>query len=259
MKKFVLAAIAAAAAASFSGSALAVDLDRSRDRLPILSRLNWSIADTTPVKGTTVTTDLGFGVSADADSFHPLRLHERDDRRRRHSAADLAVPGVAAANIVVSSGGRCRAARTSSSRSRLTRLALLRTVRCHPDAGQRPGADESMRPIDATYRLYETAAAAVAGARRSWRSDLGNDHRRFASGVSLDCSAEHDHRRRRLDAVPTRSSSPRCPPTLPTAHAGRDRQRSAWARRRRVRSRREPLVTLTRLPRRRHGNHLDRH
>lgn len=184
MKKFVLAAMAAAAAASFSGSALAVDLTLPTP-VPDTFASELVTAGTTAVKTTTVTTDLGFGVSATQTRFIRYDFTNSKIGAGGITAANLAVVGLAAANITLSSGGAAGGTN------------VIFQITAPPAVGLDQTADVTLTlanglvptvlgPIDATYRLYETAAAAVAGGGQL-ASDAGTIIV-FASGVALSAT-----------------------------------------------------------------------
>lgn len=180
MKRFVLAAVAAAAAASFSVSALAVDLS-SPTPVPDTFASELVTAGTTAVKTTPVTTDLGFGVSATQTRFIRYDFTNSKIGAGGITAADLDVVGVAPDDIIVSSGGAAGG----------TNVIFQFTA---PAAGVAQDGDVTLTlsnglvptvlgPIDVTYRLYETAAAAVAGSGQL-AQDAGTIIV-FASGVAL--------------------------------------------------------------------------
>lgn len=177
MKKFVLAAMAAAAAASFSGSALAVDLTATTP-VPDTFASELVTAGTTAVKTTTVITDLGFGVSEAQTRFIRYDFTNSKIGAGGITAANLNVPN---ATVVLSSGG---AAGGTNVIFQITALAggVLQDddVTLTLANGLVPTV---LGPIDATYRLYETAAAAVAGSGQL-AQDAGTIIV-FASGVSL--------------------------------------------------------------------------
>ena len=180
MKKFVLSAMAAAAAVAFSGSALAVDLTQPTP-VPDVFATELVTAGTTAVKTTTVTTDLGFGVSAGQTRFIRYDFTNSKIGAGGITAANLAIVGVPAGNIILSSGG---AAGGTNVIFQVTApaagIALGDDVTLSLDNGLVPDAKS---PIDATYRLFETAGAAVAGTPQL-AGDSGTIIT-FASGVAL--------------------------------------------------------------------------
>ena len=213
MKKFVLAAMAAAAAASFSGSALAVDLT-----LPTPVPDNFAselvTAGTTAVKTTTVITDLGFGVSPTQTRFIRYDFTNSKIGAGGIVAANLVIPGVAAADVVLSSGG---AAGGTNVIFQITAgaagVAQNAPVTLTLANGLVPTV---LGPIDATYRLYETAAAAVAGAGQL-AGDAGNIIG-FSSGVAL--GATQNTNTVAVASSPTYTNffvAPVAPPPLPTS------------------------------------------
>lgn len=177
MKKFVLAAVAAAAAVAFSGSALAVDLTLPTP-VPDVFATELVIAGTTAVKTTTVTTQLGFGVSQGQTRFIRYDFTNSKIGAGGITAANLVVPGAA---VVLSSGGvaggtnvifQITATPGNVDQNALVTLTLANGL--VPDA---------KTAIDATYRLFETAGAAVSGSPQL-ASDAGTIIT-FASGVAL--------------------------------------------------------------------------
>lgn len=178
MKKFVLSAIAAAAAVTFSGSVLAVDLSQPTP-VPDVFASELVTAGTTAVKTTTVTTELGFGVSQGQTRFIRYDFTNSKIGAGGIVLANLAVAG---ADVTVSSGG---AAGGNVVIFQITATDPLGIPQNAPVTltlvnGLVPNA---IAPIDATYRLFETAGAAVAGTGQL-AGDSGTIIT-FASGVSL--------------------------------------------------------------------------
>lgn len=176
MKKFVLAAVAAAAAASFSGSALAVDLTLAAP-VPDTFASELVTAGTTAVKTTTVTTDLGFGVSNTQTRFIRYDFTNSKIGAGGITVADIVVPN---ATVVVSSGGAAGGATVIFQITATNNIVQDADVVLTLTNGLVPTV---LGPIDVTYRLYETAAAAVAGAGQL-AQDTGTIIV-FASGVAL--------------------------------------------------------------------------
>jgi hypothetical protein len=214
MKKFVLAAMAAAAAASFSGSALAGLVDLSGVApVPDTYASELVTAGTTVVSGTQVETDLGFGVSPTQTRFIRYDLTNATFAAGL-TAANLTVAGVVAADIVLSSGGtagsstvifQITAGAAGSPVDGAVRLALGAAP-----VGVVPTA---LAPIDVTYRLYETAAAAVAGGGHL-AQDSGTIIR-FATAVGL--TATPNTNTANVEASPSYAKFlPAVPPGIPT-------------------------------------------
>ena len=176
MKKFVLAAVAAAAAASFSVSALAVDLS-SPTPVPDTFASELVTAGTTAVKTTNVTTDLGFGVSNTQTRFIRYDFTNSKIGAGGIVAGNLAVP---TAQIVVSSGGTAGGTNVIFQITATDNIVQDADVTLSLVNGLVPTV---LGPIEVTYRLYETAAAAVAGSGQL-AQDAGTIIV-FASGVSL--------------------------------------------------------------------------
>lgn len=176
MKKFVLAAVAVAAAASFSGSALAVDLTQATP-VPDTFASELVTAGTTAVKTTQVITDLGFGVSDTQTRFIRYDFTNAKIGAGGITAANL---GLAGAAIVVSSGGAAGGTNVIFQITAGGNIAQDADVTLTLANGLVPTV---LGPIDVTYRLYETAAAAVAGAGQL-AQDAGTIIV-FSSGVSL--------------------------------------------------------------------------
>lgn len=176
MKKFVLAAVAAAAAASFAGSALAVDLTNPTP-VPDTFASELVTAGTTAVKTTTVTTDLGFGVSNTQTRFIRYDFTNSKIGAGGITAAHINVP---TAQVVVSSGGAAGGTTVIFQITATANIAQDDDVVLTLANGLVPTV---LGPIEATYRLYESANAAVSGA-----GHLAQDSGTiivFASGVSL--------------------------------------------------------------------------
>jgi hypothetical protein len=165
MKKLVHAALAVAAAATFSASALAGTVDLTLPSpVPDIYASELVTAGTTVLSGTAVKTALGFGVSPTQTRF--IRYDFTNSKIAGGlTAANLSVAGVAAADVVLSSGGGAGSSTviyqiTAGAAGSPVDGAVLLTLGAAP-VGLVPTA---VAPVEATYRLYETAAAAVSGA-----------------------------------------------------------------------------------------------